>query len=68
MSNKFNLIIVAFRSEDTTKNNCIVLLDTYDTINSGLQNAIRLEKEYLEPNGYHLKGVRIDSGDIAYLK
>lgn len=46
---------------------CTVLLDTYDTINSGLQNAIRLEKEYLIPNGYHLKGVRIDSGDIAYL-
>lgn len=48
-------------------NNCIVLLDTYDTLNSGLKNAIRLEKEYLVPNGYHLKGVRIDSGDIAYL-
>lgn len=46
---------------------CTVLLDTYDVMNSGLVNAIKLEKEYLRPNGYHLKGVRIDSGDIAYL-
>lgn len=46
---------------------CTVLLDTYDVMNSGVVNAIRLEKEYLRPNGYHLKGVRLDSGDIAYL-
>lgn len=46
---------------------CIVLLDTYDTLGSGIENAIKLEKEYLAPNGYHLQGVRIDSGDIAYL-
>ena len=46
---------------------CIVLLDTYDTLGSGIRNAIRLEKEYLAPKGYHLQGVRIDSGDIAYL-
>ena len=32
-----------------------------------LKNAIRVAKEYLEPNGYRLKGVRIDSGDMAYL-
>ena len=46
---------------------CTVLLDTYDTLKSGIKNAIRLEKEVLAPQGYHLKGVRIDSGDIAYL-
>ena len=46
---------------------CIVLLDTYDTLGSGIKNAIRVEKEYLAPRGYHLQGVRIDSGDIAYL-
>lgn len=46
---------------------CTVLLDTYDTLKSGVKNAIRLEKEVLAPQGYHLKGVRIDSGDIAYL-
>lgn len=46
---------------------CTVLLDTYDTLRSGLPNAIRVAKEYLEPNGYRLAGVRIDSGDMAYL-
>lgn len=44
-----------------------MLLDTYNTLKSGLPNAIRVAKEYLEPNGYRLQGVRIDSGDIAYL-
>ncbi len=51
----------------TFPNSCTVLLDTYDTLRSGLPNAIRLAKEYLEPNGYRLAGVRIDSGDMAYL-
>ncbi|MCI7225013.1 MAG: nicotinate phosphoribosyltransferase, partial [Mollicutes bacterium] len=39
----------------------------YDVINSGLKNAIKVAKDYLIPNGYKLKGVRIDSGDLAYL-
>lgn len=51
----------------TYPDNCTVLLDTYNTLKSGLPNAIRVAKEYLEPNGYRLKGVRIDSGDMAYL-
>ncbi len=51
----------------TYPNACTVLLDTYDTLRSGLPNAIRIAKEYLEPNGHHLAGVRIDSGDMAYL-
>lgn len=46
---------------------CTVLLDTFDTLKSGLPNAIRLAKEVLEPQGHRLSGVRIDSGDIAYL-
>ena len=46
---------------------CTVQIDTYNTLKSGLENAIRVAKEYLEPNGYRLKGVRIDSGDMAYL-
>lgn len=48
-------------------NNCVFLIDTYDTLKSGILNAVKVAKEYLEPNGYRLKGVRIDSGDLAYL-
>jgi nicotinate phosphoribosyltransferase len=44
----------------------VLLLDTYDTLHSGLPNAIRVAKE-LEAQGYRLLGVRLDSGDIAYL-
>lgn len=51
----------------TYPKSCTVLLDTYNTLKSGLINAIRVAKEYLEPNGYRLQGVRIDSGDMAYL-
>lgn len=47
--------------------NAIFLIDTYDVINIGLKNAIKVAKDYLIPNGYRLKGVRIDSGDLAYL-
>lgn len=44
-----------------------LLLDTYDTLQSGVVNAIRVAHEYLQPAGYRLHSVRIDSGDIAYL-
>ena len=47
--------------------NVVLLIDTYDVIHSGLPNAIRVAKEVLEPMGQRLKGVRIDSGDLAYL-
>lgn len=46
---------------------CTLLIDTYNVINSGIPNAIKVSKEVLEPMGKRLKGVRIDSGDIAYL-
>ena len=48
-------------------NNCVFLVDTYDTLRSGLPNAIKVADEYLKPNGYSFKGIRIDSGDLAYL-
>lgn len=51
----------------TYPDQCTLLIDTYSTLKSGIKNAIRVAKEYLEPNGYQLKGVRIDSGDMAYL-
>lgn len=47
--------------------NCVFLVDTFDTLRSGVPNAIKVAKEYLVPNGYKLKGIRIDSGDLAYL-
>ena len=46
---------------------CVLLVDTYDVLQSGVPNAIRVAKEVLEPMGKRLKGVRIDSGDLAYL-
>ena len=45
----------------------VFLIDTYDVIHSGVPNSIRVAKEILEPAGNRLKGVRIDSGDLAYL-
>lgn len=48
-------------------NNATFLVDTYDTLKSGVPNAIKVAKDYLVPNGYKLKGIRIDSGDLAYL-
>ena len=47
--------------------NALFLVDTYDTLRSGVPNTIRVAREYLIPNGYPLKGIRIDSGDLAYL-
>lgn len=47
---------------------CILLVDTYDTLKSGVPNAIRVFKEMKE-EGIELKnyGIRLDSGDLAYL-
>lgn len=45
--------------------NAVLLADTYDTIDSGVPNAITVAKE-LEQQGHHLKAIRLDSGDLAY--
>lgn len=47
--------------------NAVFLVDTYNVLESGVPNAIRVTKEVLEPMGKRLKGIRIDSGDLAYL-
>lgn len=49
-------------------NACILLVDTYDTLKSGVPNAIRVFQEMRE-DGISLKnyGIRLDSGDLAYL-
>ncbi len=45
---------------------CILLVDTYDSLNSGIPNAIRVGLE-MEKRGQKLLGIRLDSGDLAYL-
>ncbi len=47
--------------------NCTFLIDTYDTLGSGLPNAIKVFDEVLKPQGIRPVAVRIDSGDLAYL-
>lgn len=45
----------------------VLLVDTYNTLESGVPNAIRTFKEILVPQGISDFGIRLDSGDIAYL-
>ncbi len=45
---------------------CMLLVDTYDTLRSGVPNAIRVFRE-LRESGHEPKGIRLDSGDLAYL-
>ena len=46
--------------------NCLLLVDTYDTLRSGVPHAIQVFKE-LRDQGYEPRGIRLDSGDLAYL-
>ena len=48
-------------------NNATLLVDTYDTLNSGIPNAIRAFKEVLVPKGHNNFAIRLDSGDFAFL-
>jgi len=58
----------AFRSYARTyPDNCTLLVDTYNTLKSGVPNAIRAFNEEIVPRGFRPKGIRIDSGDITYL-
>lgn len=57
----------AFRAYARTfPDNCVLLVDTYNVLKLGVPNAITVGHE-LEKQGYRLKGIRIDSGDLAYL-
>ncbi len=59
--------IDAFRAfADTYPDNCILLVDTVDTLGSGVPNAIRVFEE-LRTKGHEPRGIRLDSGDLAYL-
>lgn len=58
----------AFKSYALTyPDSCVLLVDTYDTLKSGVPNAIRVAEDILKPMGKRLAGIRLDSGDIAYL-
>ena len=50
----------------TFPNGCIFLVDTYDSLKTGVPNAIHAAKE-LEKAGHRFLGIRLDSGDLAYL-
>jgi nicotinate phosphoribosyltransferase len=59
--------LTAFRDfAESHPDNTILLIDTYDTLKSGLPNAIKIGLE-MKLRGEHLKGIRLDSGDLAYL-
>ena len=47
--------------------NAVLLVDTYNTLKSGVPDAIRAFNEVLRPKGIKKCGIRLDSGDIAYL-
>lgn len=47
--------------------NATLLVDTYDTLKSGIPNAIRAFNDVLRPMGVTNCGIRLDSGDLAYL-
>ncbi len=56
----------AFRSyAQTLPNNCVFIVDTYSTLN-GIKNAIQVG-QWLKEQGYQFMGIRLDSGDLAYL-
>ena len=59
--------LTAFRKfAEAHPDNCTLLVDTYDTLKSGIPNAITVAKE-MEKSGQQLQGIRLDSGDLAYL-
>jgi len=59
--------LTAFRAyADAFPDSAILLVDTYDTLKSGVPNAITVARE-LRQRGHELRGIRIDSGDLAYL-
>ncbi|HEY9487934.1 MAG TPA: nicotinate phosphoribosyltransferase [Chryseosolibacter sp.] len=57
----------AFRDfAEKRPDNCVLLVDTYDTLKSGVPNAITVAKE-MEQRSQKMIGIRLDSGDLAYL-
>ncbi len=64
---KFPTELEAFRAYARAyPDSCLLLVDTYNTIETGIPNAITVFQE-LRDKGHEPKGIRIDSGDLAYL-
>lgn len=64
----FDSEIDAFKSwAKIYPDNCLLLVDTYNVLKSGVPNAIKVFKEDIVPKGFRPAGIRIDSGDIKYL-
>lgn len=64
---KFDNELEAFRAYAAVyPSKCLLLVDTYNVLNSGVPNAITVFKELAE-KGYKPLGIRLDSGDLAYL-
>ncbi len=60
--------IESFRSYARTyPDSCLLLVDTYNVLQSGIPNAIKIFNEEIVPRGFRPAGIRIDSGDLAYL-
>lgn len=63
----FDYELDAFRQyANINPDNTVLLVDTYNSLKSGVPNAIKVAKE-LEEKGHKLIGIRLDSGDLAYL-
>ena len=64
----FNSEYEAFRRyAEIYPDSCVLLVDTYNVLKSGVPNAIKMFNEVLVPSGHRPLGIRIDSGDISYL-
>ena len=64
----FDTELEAFRAYARVyPDNCYLLVDTYNTLKKGIPNAIKAFNEEVVSRGFRPKGIRIDSGDMAYL-
>ncbi len=64
---RYDTELAAFRDFAMARaENCVLLVDTYDTLKSGIPNAITVARE-MKQRSQHLQGIRLDSGDLAYL-
>lgn len=63
----FDSELIAFEKyAEVYPDGCILLIDTYDTLRSGIENAVKIGKK-LKEKGHDSFGVRLDSGDLEYL-